>query len=716
VTGAADFRALPEGQLPDDVRLGAQRSIYESYFPFKQVQSSKEWAERSEEVRRRVLVSQGLWPLPTRTPLNAKVYGRVDRDDYTVHRVHFESYPGHYVTGSLYRPRGRVGKLPAVLCPHGHWSEGRYYSHGLKKTREEIAVGAERFLAGGQTPIHARCVQLARMGCVVFVYDMVGYADSSQIEHRPGVRDHMNTMKDWGLYSPQAELRLQSSMGLQTWNSIRALDFIASLDQVDASRSAVTGASGGGTQTLILAGVDDRIAVSFPAVMTSTAMQGGCTCENADYLRIDSGNIDIAALAAPRPLGMTGADDWTIELETKGLPDLKNLYKRLGVPDLVHGEVLGHYGHNYNSVSRGIMYNWLNRHFKLGLTEPVLERDYLPLTPDELEVWDDQHPEPSGDNTGDAHERKLVKWMTQDSDKALARLWPKNRKGWAEFERVVGGGWDTILRRDAGDVGTVEFELKDKLDFGAYVQMSGLLTPIDHDEQIPALFLHPSERWNREVVIWLTGQGKGGLLKEGGEPREEVEQLLNHGYSVMSADLFGQGEFLKEGGALERVKMKVTRDAKNPKPYQIAACYTYGYNDPTFVRRVHDILSAVSFVRHDHHGTESIQLVGTDGAGALVLAARTRAGDMVDRTAVDLDGFRFGKINRLDSPDLLPGAVKYGDVEGLVALNAKHRLWLAGGGDKVSRVAKGAIQAAGGEGELAHGRGGAGAAIRWLMK
>ena len=92
----------------------------------------------------------------------------------------------------------------------------------------------------------------------------------------------------------------------------------------------MTGASGGGTQTFILCGIDPRPAVAFPAVMVSTAMQGGCTCENAPLLRIGTGNVEFAGLFAPKPLGMTGADDWTKEIATKGLPELKQLYKLLG--------------------------------------------------------------------------------------------------------------------------------------------------------------------------------------------------------------------------------------------------------------------------------------------------------------------------------------------------------------------------------------------------
>ena len=137
----------------------------------------------------------------------------------------------------------------------------------------------------------------------------------------------------------------------------------------------MTGASGGGTQTFILCGDRPRPAVAFPAVMVSTAMQGGCTCENAALLRVGTGNIEFAALIAPRPLGMTGADDWTKELATKGLPELKQHYTMLGVPELVMAKVHPQFGHNYNYVSREVMYHWFNKHLKLGLPEPIIEED-----------------------------------------------------------------------------------------------------------------------------------------------------------------------------------------------------------------------------------------------------------------------------------------------------------------------------------------------------
>ena len=328
-TWADGLRVLPEGQLPKDSRLGEPRTL-NNYFPFTQVDSTGAWAKRQEQIKRRIKVVAGLWPMPEKTPLNAVVHGKKDMGDYTVGKVYFESLPGHFVTGNLYRPAGdslkngvKNGKRPGALCPHGHWKDARFYDLDEKKRLALIEIGAERFDSGARNHYQARCVQLARMGLVVFQYDMIGNSDSNQfLEHRRGPRDKMNNPEPgkWGFVSPQAEARLQTNFGLQTWNSVRAMDFLLELDKVDSKRILVTGASGGAAQTMMISAIDERVAASFPAVMVSTAMQGGCTGENGFYLRIGQGNIGIAAVVAPRPLGLTAADDWTVELEKRASP------------------------------------------------------------------------------------------------------------------------------------------------------------------------------------------------------------------------------------------------------------------------------------------------------------------------------------------------------------------------------------------------------------
>ncbi len=440
-------RALPSGTLPNDVRLQPLKDL-NGYFPFTPPKSKNEWNARAEHVRRQILVAEGLWPMPTKTPLHAVIHGRIDRPEYTIEKVYFESAPGFFVTGNLYRPKntrglaghhrrdGRAesaeqnvpvplsvnGKVPGVLFAHGHWKDARLSLDDDDTVRRKIASGQERFERGGRSMFQSMCVQLARMGCVVWQWDMLGDSDSVQfsrdlIHGFKKQRPEMNTTENWGLFSPQAVAHLQSPMGLQTWNAIRSLDFLLSLPEVDPQRIAMTGASGGATQTMILSAIDPRVKLSFPAVMVSTAMQGGCTCENASLLRVGTGNVEFAALFAPKPLGMTNANDWTKEMPTKGFPELQKLYALLGSPHnvmLARGE---QFPHNYNAVSRSAFYTWLNRHFKLGAPNPVIERDYEPLTRDQLTVWDNEHPAPKAADPD--FERRLLRWFADDAQKQI---------------------------------------------------------------------------------------------------------------------------------------------------------------------------------------------------------------------------------------------------------------------------------------------------------
>lgn len=665
-------RALPSGAQPKDRRLEAPRTL-NGYFPMAPVADKAAWADRAQWLRRQTLVSNGLWPMPTRAPLNARIHGKVERDDFTVERVVFESVPGHFVTGSLFRPKNGAGKRPVVLCPHGHWNNGRFYDHGVDGGRREIATGAERFEDSGRYPLQARCVQLARMGCVVFHYDMLGYADSIQLAHRPGVRDAMNTANDWGFFSPRAELRLQNMMGLQTWNSIRALDFVLGLPDVDPRRVGVTGASGGGTQTFMLLAVDDRPTVGFPAVMVSTGMQGGCTCENAPYLRVNAGNIDLAALTAPRPLGMVAADDWTKDILTKGMPELKKLYALLGKPDLVQTTALLHFPHNYNAVSRMAMYNWFNKHLQLGQKEPVIEKDFKPLSKQELTVWTKENPAPSGDLVGDPHERALLRWFTHDSETRLRASFSPEGRSVNAFSTMVGGGWESILGRRLRDVGPVTFDLSHKQERDGYLVMTGVIQHPSAREQLPALFFHPKNTWNNQVVIWLHEQGKAGLCSAGDQPIPAVAHLVRNGFSVVGIDLLHQGEFTRDGKLIARTRLV----ENGQQPWQQFAGYTFGYNPPLFCQRVHDVLTTIRFVQTNKHQARAIHLVGMGRtAGSVAAATRFLAGNALAKTALANDGFRFAQVQQFDDPMFVPGAVKYWDVPALLALSTQP-LWLA---------------------------------------
>lgn len=671
---------------PNDARLGALKDL-NGYFPFTPSGSIEAWNTRKEYVTRQTKVACGLWPMPERPAITATVHGRVEREDYTVDRVYFESSPGLFVTGSLYLPKNATGKLPTVLCPHGHWANGRFHDHGADELKRQLESGGEVSEVGGRHPLQSRCVQLARMGCMVFLYDMLGYADggnlTEDLAHRfSKQRPQMSSPEHWGIFSAQSELRCLNILGMQTWNSIRVLDWIMSRPDCDIDRIGVTGASGGGTQTFLLTALDERVKAAFPAVMVSTAMQGGCTCENASYLRVNTGNIEFAAMAAPRPIAMTGADDWTVDIETKGLPELKQHYAMLGVPDNVNAKYMK-FPHNYNQPSRMMMYEFFNRTLNLGVKD-IAEREYVPLTREETTVFDATHPAPP--KTEDA-EVAMLRAMDAASNKQIAALTPKDAAGLKEYRRVIGGALEVMIGRAFPAAGATDFEKTDEVSKDGYIQFTGKLKLKAQGEELPTVGLLPTN-WNKQAVLWFDGEGKSKIFSSDGAPVADVARLLKAGYALGSIDLYLTGEFTEDGKAISQMPI-----VKNPREF---AGFTLGYNHPLFAQRVHDVMTLTSSTKNHPEKPEKIHVVGVNGAGAIVAAACALSGDAVSSVAVDTAGFRFGKITEIRDVNLLPGAVKYGDVPALLALCAPTKLAVAGETAESTTVAAAAFKAASG--------------------
>jgi dienelactone hydrolase len=627
---------------PTDPRTSAKPRDLDGFFPFVPPKDLPTWLARREELKTQLLVSQGLWPMPERRPLQPTIHGRIDREGYSVEKVYFASLPGHYVTGSLYRPKNGGARHPAVLCPHGHWANGRMFDAGEKAAKAEIDRGGETWTDSARYILQAKCAQLARMGCVVFQYDMLGYADSTTIPHRQGFTD------------PLALLYLQSQMGLQTWNSIRALDFVCGLPDVDASRIGVTGGSGGGTQTFMLTALDDRVTAAFPAVMVSTGMQGGCICENAPYLRVGTGNVEIAALCAPRPLGMTGAKDWTVEIEKKGLPQLRELYALYGCEDRVMAWCFPQFGHNYNQVSREVMYNWFNTYLHLHQPVPVKEHPFVPIPPRELSVFDAAHPRPK-DEVGAEGVKKV---MTEQAKEQMQALEPHDEERLAEFRRVVGAALrvmegDSPPTADQNETSVLGVDSKGNASIHRLA-----LKRKGSSEAIPAVAIVPKDSSTDEVVVWVHPGGKASLFETGERLVPAAQAILDHRTAILAVDVFGCGE----------------KPIAKPAVNSAYAGYTFGYNRPLLAERVHDILTAIMVARDSHKG--KVTLVGWESAGPWVVLAKALAGDAVSRCAADLDGFRFDSIRTNDDPMMLPGALKYGGMAAFAALCAPGDLLL----------------------------------------
>ena len=335
-----------------------------------------DWEIRSTNILDQIKLGMNLNNVPKKSSSGATIHSIQEMDGYTVENVFFESIPGFYVTGNLYRPKKQSTSYAGILCPHGHDNnkEGRF--------REQTQI---------------RCATLARMGAIVFAWDMVGYGDSKQCSHE-----------------------VNGVQRLQTINSIRALDFLLTQPGIDKNRIGITGESGGGTQSFLLSAIDKRINVSVPVVMISAHFFGGCNCEsgmpihkNGDF---QTNNVEIAALTAPRPMLMiSDGDDWTKNTPNIEFPFMKNIYSLYQAENNIENIHLPNDKHDYGKSKRMAMYPFMTKYLGLDLTNvtdehrAINETPSLVLTKNSLSAFNDNFPLPQNAILGDEKIADLIR-------------------------------------------------------------------------------------------------------------------------------------------------------------------------------------------------------------------------------------------------------------------------------------------------------------------
>ena len=627
------FHASGQTLPATDQRAGPPRTL-NTPRTFVEPASREDWQKRAQQVREQVLVSCGLWPLPEKTPLNARVLGRVERAGYSVENISIETYPGFYLGGNLYRPLGKgKGPFPGILNPHGHWVHGRL---------EDQVLGS----------IPARCINFALQGMVAFSYDMVGYNDTQFAPSNPEAKRKGAESGHTFATDPTNLLWNISLMGLQTWNSIRALDFLSALPDVDPNRLGCTGASGGGTQTFMLGAIEDRLAAQAPNVMVSHTMQGGCLCENAPGLRVDFFNVDIAASAAPRPQILVAAStDWTkTTMEVEG-PALGKVYHLFGAEDHLRYVRLD-FDHNYNQPSREQVYGWFGKWLRHSPDfSPIAEQPYKKEADTALRVFSGSAL-PADAVTAE----QLIAYLIKTGEARRQALPPINPPLLEQYRNTWLPAWKQTLQVAFVDKGLLV--QTDKITKAAeYTRTDLTLGRVGRGDRLPATHIKPRRDVAKTIAVLAHPEGRAGFLDQAGHPSGLAQSLVSQGIPVLLLDTFLTGSLAQPSAAKSRDYFKD---------------YFPTYNRTDCQERVQDLITACAFAKASSQGRRVI-LCGSGRAGLWALLAAPAA----DAVAADCDALNSSDDHALLAQDLfVPGLRRFGAFQGVACLAATNPLLL----------------------------------------
>ena len=646
----ADRRVYDQPQAVDDRRQAHPRHT-DYVYTAREFRDREAWETFAAELRRRILIGSGLFPLPERTPLNPNVFGRIEHDGYSVEKVHFEAWPGFLCTGNLYRPLGE-GPYPAIATPHGHWDTGRLENTDLAS-------------------IPGRCISLARMGIVAFSYDMIGYNDSLQFPH------------DWG--SPELNLWGIHPFAMQLWTSIRVLDFLEGQPYVDPERLGCTGASGGGTQTFALMAIDPRLKAAAPVNMISRSMQGGCLCENAPLLRLHNSNIEIGGLMAPKPLLMISATgDWTVETPLYEYPAIKRIYALYGADDALSQRQIDA-PHNYNKLSRETMYRFFGK-WLLDQAKDWSTFEEQPFDIDSIENLrvfpDGKLPEgtPSKDQIiATVRDRIGAKWQA---------ILPKDEAHRESFRNEYGVALGQALSTTIPVADDLDPERLARDSRDGYILERWVIRRPAHGDAIPALVYVPRVDHPVDAVLLAHGDGKEALANPAGAgPGELVRALMETGKMVMVIDLYLQGEHHSP-----MTRTAVPQVGRFIDRLEVRANETFSPTEAAY--RVQDLLTAAAYLRSRLDSTGAVNLAGLGNAGmdALFAAALDQR---VERVWVDFAGFDSDDDAAWSEKFYVPGIRSIGDVATAAALVAPRDMFVANAPES-TRAAVAASALAGG--------------------
>ncbi|WP_447642946.1 MULTISPECIES: acetylxylan esterase [Chitinophagaceae] len=298
-----------------------------------QYHNQKEWEWRRDSLKRQILDALQLSRLAQNKDYTIIKTSERKYDGYSVSNIAVSILPGVYFCGSLYKPLHYKGKIPVILNPDGHWPQQRY-----------------------RADCQYRCAALAKMGAMAFSYDLFAWGESQ-------------------LQFPYETHRTSLAMSMQILASFKILDYLLSLPDADTARVGITGGSGGGTLTAIVAALDSRVKVSAPVVSVSSYFYGGCPCESGMPIHFCGGgtdNVEIAAMAAPHPqLLVTDGGDWTARMPEHDFAYLQNVYGYFDKKEDVLNVHLPNEVHDFGINKRTAVYHFMAKYLHLDSTSVI---------------------------------------------------------------------------------------------------------------------------------------------------------------------------------------------------------------------------------------------------------------------------------------------------------------------------------------------------------